>query len=500
MSLLTPLTAADESPKGNSLGVSPKFIAFILLVIVAVRLATLGLYPLGSTTEPRYAEIARKMLETGNWVTPWFDHGVPFWGKPPLSFWGSAITMGVFGVNEFGARLAPFLAALGCGALFWAWPRPSAQRHTLPMAAAVVLLSSVVGFIASAAVMTDMFMALGTALCMVAFWVAVNDRTGTSVWRWLFFVGLAVGLLAKGPVATVITGVALTLWVLVSRRWGDVWHRLPWVSGSLLAAALTLPWYLLAESRTPGFLQYFIVGEHVQRFLVSGWTGDLYGQGHAEPRGLIWWFGFGGFLPWSVLALLAMAVRWSADQPPVFLGASTTADLGHHSGEWQYLLAWTVAPLLFFTAARNILEAYVLPGLPAFALLTALLVFNASRRWSWLRWTWALGLVCPLLWAAWLGTSDVPDQRSHKALLQHWTAHTPLVYLGARPLSANFYSWGEAQLADQPADIQRWLRSTTPVTLVVQPALFQTLTPQDLAPWVVVARHDGFTMLRPVAR
>ena len=85
-------------------------------------------YPLGSTTEPRYAEIARKMLETGNWVTPWFDHGVPFWGKPPLSFWGSAATMAVLGVNEFAVRLAPFLAAVGTGALFWAWPRREAQR------------------------------------------------------------------------------------------------------------------------------------------------------------------------------------------------------------------------------------------------------------------------------------------------------------------------------------------------------------------------------------
>ena len=203
--------SAPQSPRTPSTvgTASSKFIAFVLLAVVLVRLCTLGAYPLGSTTEPRYAEIARKMLETGNWITPWFDHGVPFWGKPPLSFWGSAATMAIFGVNEFGVRLAPFVAALGCAALFWAWPRDARVKAALPLAASVVLFSSVVGFIASAAVMTDMFMAFSTTLCMVAFWVAVNDSTAHSPWRWVFFVGVALGLLAKGPVATVVTGLAL---------------------------------------------------------------------------------------------------------------------------------------------------------------------------------------------------------------------------------------------------------------------------------------------------
>ena len=80
-----------------------------------VRLATLGAYPLMDSTESRYAEIARKMLETGNWLTPQFDYGVPFWGKPPLSTWLSAAAMAVLGVGEFAARLPSFLLALACG-------------------------------------------------------------------------------------------------------------------------------------------------------------------------------------------------------------------------------------------------------------------------------------------------------------------------------------------------------------------------------------------------
>lgn len=476
-------------------GATPsKFIAFVLLAVVLVRLCTLGAYPLGSTTEPRYAEIARKMLETGNWVTPWFDHGVPFWGKPPLSFWGSAATMAVFGVNEFGARLAPFLAALGSAALFWAWPCDARVKCALPLAASVVLFSSVVGFIASAAVMTDMFMAFSTTLCMVAFWVAVNDTSGRSLWRWVFFVGVALGLLAKGPVAAVVTGLALGLWTLWTARWRVVWTRLPWLRGTVLTVLLALPWYVLAEQRTPGFLQYFIVGEHFQRFLVSGWTGDLYGQGHAELRGLIWWFGAGGFLPWTLVAVLAGGLLWNRRR--AHSQAAAEAEPVFQLQEWQYLIAWTVAPLVFFTAARNILEAYVLPGLPAFALLTVLLVLAAVRHSPWLSRVWVLGLVAPVLWVGWLTLSDLPEQRSQRALLRLWPANTALVYLGARPLSANFYSQGKAQVAQSPAAVQQWLTSREPVTLVVQDTLLPQLPAQKMMAWQVLGQHAGFTMLQ----
>jgi len=475
-----------------------KFIAFVLLAVVLVRLCTLGAYPLGSTTEPRYAEIARKMLETGNWVTPWFDHGVPFWGKPPLSFWGSAATMAVFGVNEFGARLAPFIAALGSAALFWAWPRDARFKMALPLAASVILFSSLVGFITSAAVMTDMFMAFSTTLCMVAFWVAVNDTTGRSLWRWVFFVAVALGLLAKGPVATVVTALALGLWALWTGSWLTAWQRLPWLRGTLLTAVLALPWYLLAEHRTPGFLNYFITGEHIQRFLVSGWTGDLYGQGHAELRGLIWLFGVGGFLPWTLVTALALVLLWTSRRAAKGSGNGTVRANAavFRAQEWQYLVAWTVAPLVFFTAARNILEAYVLPGLPAFALLSVLLVFAATMQTPWLSRVWLLGLVAPILWVGWLTLSDQPELRSQRALLQRWPENTLLVYFYVRPLSANFYSKGQAQLVDSPAEVTRWLSSPAPVTLVMQDTLVPQLLIDRLSAWQVVGKHAGFTMLQ----
>ena len=95
-------------------------------------------YPLTDPTEARYAEIARKMLETGQWVMPQFDYGVPFWGKPPLSTWLSAASMGAFGVNEFAARLPSLLLMLGCGVLVYALARVARPaRHRALVARAV---------------------------------------------------------------------------------------------------------------------------------------------------------------------------------------------------------------------------------------------------------------------------------------------------------------------------------------------------------------------------
>ena len=87
------------------------------------------------------------------------------------------------------------------------------------------------------------------------------------------FCRVGIGLMSKGPLALVLTGFPITLWTVWNREWKNVWNSLPWIKGALLMLALSLPWYLLAERQTPGFLHYFIVGEHFQRFTVKGWQG-----------------------------------------------------------------------------------------------------------------------------------------------------------------------------------------------------------------------------------
>ena len=93
-----------------------RFLLFALGALLAARLLAMFWWPFTDSTEARYAEIARKMVETGDWITPQFDYGVPFWGKPPLHTWLSALGMKLFGVGAFGA---PSAAGLLGDAMPW---------------------------------------------------------------------------------------------------------------------------------------------------------------------------------------------------------------------------------------------------------------------------------------------------------------------------------------------------------------------------------------------
>jgi 4-amino-4-deoxy-L-arabinose transferase-like glycosyltransferase len=121
--------------------------------------------------------------------------------------------------------------------------------------ATAILLTTPIFFVSAGAVMTDAALVLGTTLSMAGFWQAMTraDRSGR-VWGYLFFVGLAIGLLAKGPVGVVLTLAPVGIWTLWKGGVGPVWRRLPWITGTLVTAAIvSVPWYVLAEMYA-GFL------------------------------------------------------------------------------------------------------------------------------------------------------------------------------------------------------------------------------------------------------
>ena len=341
----------------------------LLVLIVVLRLFLAWVLPMTDTTEARYADMARMMVETGDWITPYFDYDIPFWGKPPLHTWLSAAGIAVlepiltFAGVDAPRDLAARLPILGTTlALLWvlhAWIKRIRDRETAWIAV-VILASSGLFFGASAFVMTDIPLALGVTIAMAGFHLGAGAGGGVPDRRWALigFIGLAIGLLAKGPIVLLLVGLPVGLWILAGWRW-SLLLRLPWVQGLLLVSVLVLPWYITAELKTPGFLRYFIVGEHFERFVVPGWEGDLYGSGHEEPKGIIWLYGLGTFLPWTVFALVPLAC------------AQRLRREAQGEGLYGYLLAFALAPMIVFTPAANILAAYVLPGLPAAAALLA---------------------------------------------------------------------------------------------------------------------------------
>ena len=166
----------------------------VLLAAVVVRLAVLPTYPLNDTTEARYAEIGRQMVVTGDWVTPRIETERPFWGKPPLSFWLTAISFSLFGLSELAARLPSLLLMLLTAWVVYDFARRTADRE-IGIAAAAIMMTTILGFVVAGAVMTDASLLLSTTLAMVAFWMAVVEQR--RIWRYPFFVALGLGLLAR---------------------------------------------------------------------------------------------------------------------------------------------------------------------------------------------------------------------------------------------------------------------------------------------------------------
>ena len=117
---------------------------FALCFLLLCRLISMWFVPLNDTTEARYGEIARKMLETGNWVTPQHDYGVPFWAKPPLSTWLSALSMKCFGVNEFAVRLPGLLLSIGI--LWLIWGLAKKQSGPVVARASILILAGTLYF------------------------------------------------------------------------------------------------------------------------------------------------------------------------------------------------------------------------------------------------------------------------------------------------------------------------------------------------------------------
>lgn len=458
---------------------SAVLLRWMLVIAILIRLITLGVYPVNDTTEARYAEIARKMFELNDWITPWFDYNVPFWGKPPMSTWLSAASYHVFGVNEFAARLPHFLTALFISWLAWSWLKHRSQREAL-LAAALIWIAPLF-YISSGAVMMDMTLTLGYVLAMRGFWLGLyGDETQRKRERWLLFLGLSIGLLCKGPIILVLAGPPIFIWTVFTRNITFVWKKLPWLYGTILMVLLTVPWYWMAELKTPGFLDYFIVGEHWKRFTVAGWTGDRYGNAHAFARGSIWLFAMQACITWLVMLPIFSFRRKKTTALPTTESHHLTAKPSQNWG--LYLLLWGFMPCLFFTISGNVLWTYVLPGIPALAMFLAgwLAIDSRVQRTNVIV---LIGLLITTLgFSAYLIRQDLTDNwKNTKSLVKHYealnTAHEGLIFLGGRPYSSSFYTNGKAENAEDVNQLAKRLNKS-PAFVALRPRQLNSLPPE----------------------
>jgi len=302
-------------------------------------------------TETRYAEIAREMLKSGDWLIPRLN-GIPHFHKPPIAYWATASGMALLGVNEWGARLGLALAA---GFVLWCVARMAKVAGGALSPA--LLASSILFFVLAHQLASDMFLAAAVA----GFYVAILDpgaRQG--VWP---FVALAMGFMIKGPVVLVLT-VAPVLLAALWVRDGTLVRWLASLRGWLLFALIALPWYILVLVRTPGLWTYLL-----QHQLWERYTTTVHQRG-----GPIYYF-------LGVLLVGALPWTWAALRRLVGAARAATAQ---RSPTDAILASWVLLPLVFFSFSGSKLPAYVLPVFPALAVLASVWPSEA-RRGHWLR-------------------------------------------------------------------------------------------------------------------
>ena len=321
----------------------------------------LGAFGLTGADEPRYAQIAREMLARHDWIVPTLN-GTPWLEKPALLYWEMMNSYAIFGVSDWAARIpaAVHATAVVFGIFFFM----RRFRFGGELDAAMIAASSagMIGFGRGAS--TDMLVSAPFALAMLCWWTW--HQTSKKLWLVFFYGLLGVGALAKGPVAPALAVLVVGAYALC-RRDGKIFLRSLSLIGLLLFAAIVLPWYLAVQHKVPQFFRVFFIEHNLERFGTN-----LYQ--HSQP----FWYYIPVFLlatiPWTLFALPALIdggkyvwKRWRANPEPMTIDADEQAD----DGLTSFLLIWTVVPIVFFSISRAKLPGYILPAIPAAALLTA---------------------------------------------------------------------------------------------------------------------------------
>ena len=347
-----PVDRRREAPWWLLDGATRTQLALVLLVVYVCFFNGLSAFGLVGPDEPRYASIARDMATSGDWVTPRL-HGEPWLEKPILYYWVAALGYRVFSDGELAARLPSMLGGLTTMlALGWvAWRFYGPATATL---FALVFPSSIAVLAFARAATPDMLFTstLAVALAAAAPLVLRNQRGGGWAYQVAFGGALGLAVLAKGPAGVVLAGASALIGALATKRSACVWRLAgPWALASF--AGVALPWYVLCALRNPEFVQVFLLSHNVERFLRPAFH-------HQQP---FWYFGpvlLLGLAPWTAAivatvreALTTLTRRTWAGSPSIFFAS------------------WVLAPVVFFSLSQSKLPGYVLPAVPAAAMLLA---------------------------------------------------------------------------------------------------------------------------------
>ncbi len=395
------LRALSRTHYGRGLG------EIVVLLIFSGYFLFYGLMPyfggdqlgLVGADEPRYAQIAREMLDKhneacqanhaqivphslrpaalrasyaclmGGTITP-ILYGKPWLEKPALYYWR---TMGFYkelGVSDWSARIPSATGALALIILAFLHLRRFRPGGHLDAALIMVSCVAIVAFARGAS--TDMQLAAPFCIGMLG-WYAWYE-TGKKFWLFdLYFFG-AAATLAKGPVAPFLALAIIVLFLGLRREWSAL-KRTIWIPGILLYLAMVLPWYIAVQRRNPTFFNEFFWQHNVERFAT-----DLYK--HHQPAYYYLIVLVLGLMPWTALSLRALVdglqisiAEWKVRfKPQRYIGHVRAGDAFP-----EFLVLWALFPIIFFSFSGSKLPGYILPAIPPIAILTGDYLYRIQR-------------------------------------------------------------------------------------------------------------------------
>jgi|UPI00068A7158 4-amino-4-deoxy-L-arabinose transferase-like glycosyltransferase len=397
----------------------------LILVLVSGFLLLFGLIPvfggdqlgLVGADEPRYAQVAREMLEAhsqachevnakivprsmhltdlrasyhclvGGTVTP-ILYGQPWLEKPALYYWRAMGFFKEFGVSDWSARLPSSSGAFALIVLIFLHMRRFRPGGHLDAALITTSCVAIVSFARGAS--TDMQLAAPFCIGMLG-WYAWYE-TGKKFWLFdLYFFG-AAATLAKGPVAPFLALVIILLFAGLRREW-SLLRRTIWMPGIALYLAMVLPWFLAVQHHNPTFFRVFFKEHNLERFATNRYQ-------HHQP----FWYYLAvliiGLMPWTVIAGRALIdsievsiAEWKVrHNPKRYLGHTRAGDAFP-----EFLVLWTLFPIVFFSFSGSKLPGYILPSIPPLTILTADYL-NRVRPCGLPRWLqWAHAATCAVL-------------------------------------------------------------------------------------------------------
>ena len=324
--------------------------------------AGLQIIGLVGADEPRYAQVAREMLQRDDWVTPVL-YGQPWLEKPPLYYWSAMLAYkATGGVSDWAARLP---SAILCSLMIffiYVWARHF--RRGMQLDAALITAASAICHRLRAERL-HRHAADGDVhrRHAVLVWVVLQPESRLaagvlSLWRGL-------GTLAKGPVAVLLAGLIIVIFAAL-RRDGRLILRTLWPAGILLYLAVTLPWFIAVQRANPEFFRTFFLQHNLERF-----STNLYH--HHQP---FWYYlpvALLALVPWTVFVVAALVDairdwRFSVQQPPGEEDLRT------------YLTLWFLLPIAFFSLSQSKLPGYILPAIPAGTILLANFIWRREQE------------------------------------------------------------------------------------------------------------------------